>query len=92
MSLVGHVYTYATAKLQPMITSEAGKALIQTCLAKDEPSVEHIIEPSTPTTTASTPSTTLNNNDVIFVEENQRKKRSHTSIDSRKIFGHFDSC
>ena len=57
-----------------MITSEAGKALIQTCLAKDEPVVEPVIE---------TPTTTLNNNDVIFVDENQRKKRSNTLIDGK---------
>ena len=31
-SETGHVYTFATKKLQPMITSDAGKALIQTCL------------------------------------------------------------
>ena len=31
-SETGHVYTFATKKLQPMITSEAGKALIKTCL------------------------------------------------------------
>uniref|UniRef100_A0A914WX96 Serum response factor homolog n=1 Tax=Plectus sambesii TaxID=2011161 RepID=A0A914WX96_9BILA len=31
-SETGHVYTFATKKLQPMITSEAGKGLIQTCL------------------------------------------------------------
>eukprot|EP00118_Oscarella_pearsei_P026140 m.309478 g.309478 ORF g.309478 m.309478 type:complete len:381 (+) comp46618_c0_seq1:127-1269(+) len=31
-SETGHVYTFATPKLQPMITSETGKALIQTCL------------------------------------------------------------
>ncbi|XP_032820927.1 serum response factor-like isoform X1 [Petromyzon marinus] len=31
-SETGHVYTFATRKLQPMITSESGKALIQTCL------------------------------------------------------------
>jgi hypothetical protein len=71
---LGHVYTYATAKLQPMITSEAGKALIQTCLAKDEPIVEPIIDTST---------TTLNNNDVIFIDENQRKKRTNTLTDSK---------
>jgi hypothetical protein len=59
-----------------MITSEAGKALIQTCLAKDEPIVESVVD--TPTTT-----TTLNNNDVICVDDNQRKKRSNTSIDSK---------
>ncbi|CAF4770589.1 unnamed protein product [Rotaria sp. Silwood2] len=53
-SETGHVYTYATPKLQPMITSEAGKALIQTCLAKDE----SVIEPPPSTTT-------LNNNDIV---------------------------
>merc|ERR1712083_1284510 len=31
-SETGHVYTFATQKLQPMITSDAGKVLIQTCL------------------------------------------------------------
>ena len=36
-SETGHVYTFATQKLQPMITSEAGKALIQTCLNSPEP-------------------------------------------------------
>lgn len=59
-----------------MITSETGKALIQTCLAKDEPVVEPILET---TTTA----TTLNNNDVIFVDENQRKRRLNTTVDSK---------
>ena len=73
-SETGHVYTYATAKLQPMITSEAGKALIQTCLAKDEPIVETIPE---------IPVTTLNNNDVICIDDNQRKKRINPSIDRK---------
>ena len=37
-SETGHVYTFATRKLQPMITSEAGKTLIQTCLnSPDQP-------------------------------------------------------
>ncbi|CAF3253298.1 unnamed protein product [Rotaria socialis] len=71
-SETGHVYTYATPKLQPMITSETGKALIQTCLAKDEP----IVEPAPPSTT------TLNNNDVIFIDENQQKKRTNLSLES----------
>ncbi|XP_067943774.1 serum response factor-like isoform X2 [Watersipora subatra] len=35
-SETGHVYTFATKKLQPMITSESGKALIQTCLNSPE--------------------------------------------------------
>ncbi|XP_014663887.1 PREDICTED: uncharacterized protein LOC106806462 [Priapulus caudatus] len=38
-SETGHVYTFATRKLQPMITSETGKALIQTCL--NSPDVPH---------------------------------------------------
>jgi hypothetical protein len=58
-----------------MITSETGKALIRTCLAKDEPIVESIVE---------NPTTTLNNNDVICVDDNQRKKRTHTSIDRKQ--------
>lgn len=32
-SETGHVYTFATNKLQPMITSEVGKNLIQSCLS-----------------------------------------------------------
>ncbi|KAG9510715.1 Serum response factor-like protein, partial [Fragariocoptes setiger] len=36
-SETGHVYTFATRKLQPMIISEAGKALIQTCLNSPDP-------------------------------------------------------
>jgi hypothetical protein len=36
-SETGHVYTFATRKLQPMITSENGKALIQTCLNSPDP-------------------------------------------------------
>ncbi|RWS30868.1 Serum response factor-like protein [Leptotrombidium deliense] len=38
-SETGHVYTFATRKLQPMITSEAGKALIQTCLNSPDPHI-----------------------------------------------------
>jgi hypothetical protein len=59
-----------------MITSEAGKALIQTCLAKDEPVIESVVD---------IPPTTLSNNDVICVDDNQRKKRANTSIDGKKI-------
>ncbi|XP_074662758.1 uncharacterized protein LOC141915207 [Tubulanus polymorphus] len=48
-SETGHVYTFATRKLQPMITSESGKALIQTCLnspdeAPVEPGQQHDID------------------------------------------------
>ncbi|XP_022656149.1 serum response factor homolog [Varroa jacobsoni] len=40
-SETGHVYTFATRKLQPMITSESGKQLIQTCLNSPDESVTH---------------------------------------------------
>ena len=40
-SETGHVYTFATRKLQPMITSESGKALIQTCLNSPDPATTH---------------------------------------------------
>ena len=40
-SETGHVYTFATRKLQPMITSDAGKALIQTCLNSPDPNGVH---------------------------------------------------
>lgn len=36
-SETGHVYTFATRKLQPMITSDSGKRLIQTCLNSPDP-------------------------------------------------------
>ena len=35
-SETGHVYTFATKKLQPMITSETGKNLIRACLSPTE--------------------------------------------------------
>ena len=40
-SETGHVYTFATPKLQPMITSDAGKALIQTCLHQPDPVIQN---------------------------------------------------
>lgn len=46
-SETGHVYTFATPKLQPMITSEAGKALIQTCLHQPDQPVPPTIVPTT---------------------------------------------
>uniref|UniRef100_A0A915C9M2 Serum response factor homolog n=1 Tax=Parascaris univalens TaxID=6257 RepID=A0A915C9M2_PARUN len=42
-SETGHVYTFATKKLQPMISSEAGKTLIQNCL--NAPDIEETADP-----------------------------------------------
>ena len=36
-SETGHVYTFATPQLQPMVTADTGKALIQTCLSSAFP-------------------------------------------------------
>uniref|UniRef100_A0A2R5LC28 Serum response factor homolog n=1 Tax=Ornithodoros turicata TaxID=34597 RepID=A0A2R5LC28_9ACAR len=47
-SETGHVYTFATRKLQPMITSEAGKALIQTCLNSPDPPASGQIQATGP--------------------------------------------
>lgn len=43
-SETGHVYTFATRKLQPMITSESGKALIQTCLNSPDPAPATVLQ------------------------------------------------
>jgi len=52
-SETGHVYTFATRKLQPMITSENGKALIQTCLnSPDSPASELDATASVPSAAA----------------------------------------
>jgi len=52
-SETGHVYTFATRKLQPMITSENGKALIQTCLnSPDSPASELDTNASPPSVAA----------------------------------------
>jgi MADS-box transcription factor len=41
-SETGHVYTFATPKLQPLITKPEGKNLIQACLnAPDIPTPEY---------------------------------------------------
>ena len=41
-SETGHVYTFATKKLQPMITSETGKNLIHACLSPTKSSNENV--------------------------------------------------
>ena len=45
-SETGHVYTFATDKLQPMITSDAGKSLIQSCLSANVNEDDTMAEPS----------------------------------------------
>ncbi|CAI4222976.1 unnamed protein product [Auanema sp. JU1783] len=57
-SETGHVYTFATKKLQPMISSDAGKALIQSCL--NAPGEESDLQPSRTEFTFETGSTPNN--------------------------------
>jgi len=43
-SETGHVYTYATEKLQPLIQKPEGKNLIQTCLSAPDPQPQQQLE------------------------------------------------
>jgi len=65
-SETGHVYTFATPRLQPFVTHQEGKALIQRCLNSPEPQVpmeepfsnptsQVREEPSTPTSMGNAP-------------------------------------
>lgn len=52
-SETGHVYTYATSKLQPLITEKAGKELIQSCLHSAEGTAPNVpTRPLTPSAPA----------------------------------------
>jgi len=63
-SETGHVYTFATRKLQPMITSENGKALIQTCLnSPDSPGSELNATAAVPLAAAAGAAAGTNNSD-----------------------------
>eukprot|EP01133_Synstelium_polycarpum_P007449 gene7449-8715_t len=58
-SETGHVYTFATPKLQPLITKPEGKQLIQTCLnAPDTPAIGARPDTSTSSSSSSSSSTT----------------------------------
>jgi hypothetical protein len=39
-SETGHVYTFSTTKFKPLLNSEPGRKLIQTCLADDDKLME----------------------------------------------------
>lgn len=47
-SETGHVYTFATRKLQPMITSDTGKDLIQMCLNSPDPPADPRVQANDP--------------------------------------------
>ena len=66
-SETGHVYTFATKKLQPMITSETGKNLIRACLSPTESSNEKV-------------STYNNSNEIENVEFNHQRSYVRTIL------------
>lgn len=75
-SETGHVYTFATRKLQPMITSESGKALIQTCLNSPDPPVSQIPNPDQRMSATGYEETDL----TYTVGENDGEKVFHFSV------------
>jgi len=73
-SETGHVYTFATKKLQPMITSEAGKALIQTCLNTPDEGVEGIEEEGDQRMCAEG----FEETELMYAVDNENEKNWHT--------------
>lgn len=51
-SETGHVYTFATTKLQPLITKTEGKTLIQSCLNAPDVATDNVNYPSTTNTSS----------------------------------------
>ncbi|CAF1171323.1 unnamed protein product [Didymodactylos carnosus] len=105
-SETGHVYTFATRKLQPMITSEAGKALIQTCLnntsEEDEDVSNDNLNPTDEVeyeevelfykTPPSSTSTTLAHNDVIVIDQSIKNLSNKQSNASNEILNNNRTC
>lgn len=84
-SETGHVYTFATRKLQPMITSESGKALIQTCLNSPDPPVSQIPNPDQRMSQTGYEETDL----TYTVNENEAEKMQQVHL---KIAKNYISC
>jgi len=73
-SETGHVYTFATKKLQPMITSDAGKALIQTCLNTPDEGVEATEEEGDQRMCAEG----FEETELMYAVDNENEKNWHT--------------
>ena len=84
-SETGHVYTFATRKLQPMITSESGKALIQTCLNSPDPPVSQIPNPDQRMSQTGYEETDL----TYTVNENEAEKMQQVHL---KLANNHISC
>lgn len=87
-SETGHVYTFATRKLQPMITSESGKALIQTCLNSPDPPVSQ-----TPNLDQRMSETGYEETDLTYtVNENDAVKMQVRKNNLHQMFSRFFKC
>lgn len=71
-SETGHVYTFATRKLQPMIISDAGKALIQTCL--NSPDSDNLLM-STATSTVNASGAAVNGTSNSCLNQQQQQQQ-----------------
>ncbi|XP_059096353.1 serum response factor homolog isoform X2 [Tigriopus californicus] len=82
-SETGHVYTFATRKLQPMITSDAGKALIQTCLNSPDPMPPGSVQNGDQRMSATGyEETELTYNIAAAADEEQQQKVDHVGEES----------
>jgi len=81
-SETGHVYTFATRKLMPIVTSNQGKSLIQTCLSTpDDCEGAATVVASLDDALDSTPEC-ANNGDLVT---SKKAKLSSSKRDSREV-------
>jgi hypothetical protein len=83
-SETGHVYTFATNKLQPIITSEAGKTLIQLCLSSDDQNPNKDINNES-TSQEPEKSDTINEAQSNIVASKETTKLTPTTKSKRKL-------
>lgn len=77
-SETGHVYTFATPKLQPLITKAEGKNLIQSCLNAQEPA------PAAPVHTPRLPQGGFNDPSLLYPAGDSRENQMEPVYDEDK--------
>mmetsp|Transcript_26152 Transcript_26152/g.29096 ORF Transcript_26152/g.29096 Transcript_26152/m.29096 type:complete len:274 (-) Transcript_26152:246-1067(-) len=71
----GHVYTFATPKLQPLVTTTEGKTLIQNCLNEPDPAPAHNHNP--PAQPPAAPQQLLQQHNAMAYGHNHAHVASH---------------
>ena len=88
-SETGHVYTFATRKLQPIITSDSGKELIQACLSTPDPPSSSTNQKSTSSSKTTLQEAAISSNRQLDVENSSRPDEttpsSTTSASSQSV-------